>query len=150
MADTRILVGPERFNVGTEYHWLAERDEDGAVVTQPEFAYQPSQPPVTGGKKATSSPAASGWVNSTSVWLTAASSFPSSSASAQRSLCAARCARSAAIAALRAHLAAQSDRWALALDEGKLLAAVNQTLVEFTHPLAAGDEVAFFPPVTGG
>ena len=54
------------------------------------------------------------------------------------------------VAARRAHLAAQSDRWALALDEGKLLAAVNQTLVEFTHPLAAGDEVAFFPPVTGG
>ena len=54
------------------------------------------------------------------------------------------------VAALRAQLAAQSDRWALALDEGKLLAAVNQTLVEFTHPLAAGDEVAFFPPVTGG
>lgn len=53
------------------------------------------------------------------------------------------------VAALRAHLAAQSDRWALALDEGKLLAAVNQTLVEFTHPLNAGDEVAFFPPVTG-
>ncbi|MCD9160463.1 molybdopterin synthase sulfur carrier subunit, partial [Escherichia coli] len=54
------------------------------------------------------------------------------------------------VAALRAHLAAQSDRWALALDEGKLLAAVNQTLVELTHPLADGDEVAFFPPVTGG
>ena len=54
------------------------------------------------------------------------------------------------VEALRAHLAAQSDRWALALEEGKLLAAVNQTLVEFNHPLAAGDEVAFFPPVTGG
>ncbi len=47
------------------------------------------------------------------------------------------------VAALRAHLAAQGDRWAL-------LAAVNQTLVELTHPLADGDEVAFFPPVTGG
>ncbi|WP_253378067.1 molybdopterin synthase sulfur carrier subunit [unidentified bacterial endosymbiont] len=54
------------------------------------------------------------------------------------------------VAALRAHLAAQSDRWALALDEGKLLAAVNQTLVDFNHPLTEGDEVAFFPPVTGG
>ncbi|MFL7890398.1 molybdopterin synthase catalytic subunit MoaE, partial [Enterobacter pseudoroggenkampii] len=30
MADTRILVSPGRFNVGTEYSWLAERDEDGA------------------------------------------------------------------------------------------------------------------------
>ncbi|MGG5838363.1 molybdopterin synthase sulfur carrier subunit [Huaxiibacter chinensis] len=54
------------------------------------------------------------------------------------------------VEALRAHLAAQSDRWALALEEGKLLAAVNQTLVDFEHPVKAGDEVAFFPPVTGG
>ncbi|BBW20996.1 TPA: molybdopterin synthase sulfur carrier subunit [Enterobacter kobei] len=54
------------------------------------------------------------------------------------------------VAALRAHLAAQGERWALALDQSKLLAAVNQTLVEFSHPLTAGDEVAFFPPVTGG
>ncbi|KFD19392.1 molybdopterin synthase sulfur carrier subunit [Yokenella regensburgei] len=54
------------------------------------------------------------------------------------------------VEAVRKHLAAQSDRWALALEEGKLLAAVNQTLVDFNHPLASGDEVAFFPPVTGG
>ena len=54
------------------------------------------------------------------------------------------------VEALRAHLEAQSDRWALALDASKLLAAVNQTLVEFTHPVKPGDEVAFFPPVTGG
>lgn len=54
------------------------------------------------------------------------------------------------VEALRQHLAAQSDRWALALEDGKLLAAVNQTLVSFDHSLNAGDEVAFFPPVTGG
>lgn len=54
------------------------------------------------------------------------------------------------VEALRAHLAAQGDRWALALEPGKLLAAVNQTLVEFSHPVKSGDEVAFFPPVTGG
>lgn len=54
------------------------------------------------------------------------------------------------VEALRAHLAGQGDRWALALESGKLLAAVNQTLVEFNHPVRAGDEVAFFPPVTGG
>ncbi len=45
---------------------------------------------------------------------------------------------------------ARGDRWALALEEGKLLAAVNQTLTSFEHPVASGDEVAFFPPVTGG
>ncbi|WP_034456540.1 molybdopterin synthase sulfur carrier subunit [Buttiauxella noackiae] len=51
---------------------------------------------------------------------------------------------------LRESLAAKSDRWALALESGKLLAAVNQTLVSFDHPITDGDEVAFFPPVTGG
>ncbi|MGL4723315.1 MAG: molybdopterin synthase sulfur carrier subunit [Scandinavium sp.] len=51
---------------------------------------------------------------------------------------------------LRQQLAAKGDRWALALEEGKLLSAVNQTLVESSHPIADGDEVAFFPPVTGG
>ena len=28
--------------------------------------------------------------------------------------------------------------------------AVNQDVVELNHPIAAGDEVAIFPPVTGG
>ncbi len=51
---------------------------------------------------------------------------------------------------LRASLAGQGSRWELALESGKLLAAVNQTLVSFDTPLADGDEVAFFPPVTGG
>lgn len=54
------------------------------------------------------------------------------------------------VEALRAELATKSDRWALALESGKLLAAVNQTLVSFDSPLTDGDEVAFFPPVTGG
>lgn len=54
------------------------------------------------------------------------------------------------VEALRRHLAAQSDRWALALAPGKLLAAVNQSLVAFDQPIQDGDEVAFFPPVTGG
>ena len=33
---------------------------------------------------------------------------------------------------------------------GNLLAAVNLEYVEVDHPVADGDEVAFFPPVTGG
>ena len=28
--------------------------------------------------------------------------------------------------------------------------AVNQEHVPFSHPVAGGDEIAFFPPVTGG
>jgi len=31
-----------------------------------------------------------------------------------------------------------------------LLMAVNQTYVGPEHPVCEGDEVAFFPPVTGG
>lgn len=33
MIATRILVGAAPFNVGEEYQWLAQCDEDGAVVT---------------------------------------------------------------------------------------------------------------------
>ena len=52
--------------------------------------------------------------------------------------------------ALRAALSERGDKWALALEAGKLLVAVNQTLVPLDTPLKDGDEVAFFPPVTGG
>ena len=51
---------------------------------------------------------------------------------------------------LRAALSERGDKWALALESGKLLVAVNQTLVPLDTPLTDGDEVAFFPPVTGG
>ena len=54
------------------------------------------------------------------------------------------------VAALRTALSQQGERWALALDSERLLAAVNQTLRPMTHPLQDGDEVAFFTPVTGG
>jgi molybdopterin converting factor subunit 1 len=33
---------------------------------------------------------------------------------------------------------------------GVIRAAVNQDYAGLDHPIAAGDEVAFFPPVTGG
>ena len=35
-------------------------------------------------------------------------------------------------------------------DEGMVRVAVNQEYVGLDHAVAAGDEVAFFPPVTGG
>ncbi|MGN7508868.1 molybdopterin synthase sulfur carrier subunit [Aeromonas salmonicida] len=52
--------------------------------------------------------------------------------------------------ALRSSLSERGDKWALALEAGKLLVAINQTLVPLDTPLSDGDEVAFFPPVTGG
>lgn len=33
---------------------------------------------------------------------------------------------------------------------GNVLAAVNMEYVDFNSPVQDGDEVAFFPPVTGG
>ena len=54
------------------------------------------------------------------------------------------------VESLRAHLAEQEGKWSLALEVGKLLAAVNQSIVPLETPLQDGDEVAFFPPVTGG
>lgn len=35
-------------------------------------------------------------------------------------------------------------------DPSMIRAAVNQEHVPFDHPVKAGDEIAFFPPVTGG
>jgi molybdopterin synthase sulfur carrier subunit len=43
------------------------------------------------------------------------------------------------------------DSWQTVLNCDNLLQAVNQQLVkELSHPVVAGDEVAFFPPMTGG
>lgn len=56
----------------------------------------------------------------------------------------------ATVEELRNHLASQPGKWELALEQGKLLAAVNQVIVSFDSPVVDGDEVAFFPPVTGG
>ncbi|WP_293731222.1 molybdopterin synthase sulfur carrier subunit [uncultured Actinobacillus sp.] len=52
--------------------------------------------------------------------------------------------------AVREYLAAQGGKWALALAKGKLLVAINQTLSPLESAVKSGDEIAFFPPVTGG
>jgi len=55
------------------------------------------------------------------------------------------------VAALRSHLAARGGAWQSALSEKKLLRfSVNQDMARPEAILSAGDEVAFFPPVTGG
>lgn len=54
------------------------------------------------------------------------------------------------VSKLRVFLQAKDDNWEQALQLGKVLVAVNQELVKDEHSLAQTDEVAFFPPVTGG
>ena len=55
------------------------------------------------------------------------------------------------VARLLAWLKTQSPRHAEALaDLSRLRVAVNQDYVGFGHPVRPGDEVAIFPPVTGG
>lgn len=51
---------------------------------------------------------------------------------------------------LRAHLASTNDKWDLALTRDKLLVAVNQEMSPWDTHVKDGDEIAFFPPVTGG
>ena len=51
---------------------------------------------------------------------------------------------------LRQYLAGKGDKWALALQSDKLLVAINQTLMSLESVVKNGDEIAFFPPVTGG
>jgi molybdopterin synthase sulfur carrier subunit len=55
------------------------------------------------------------------------------------------------VGALREALMARSPAAAAALAPGKAVRmALNQDLCQGDTPLKAGDEVAFFPPVTGG
>ena len=57
----------------------------------------------------------------------------------------------ATVAGLRSHLRSRGGAWAEALADGRLLrAAVNQDMAQASAAIKTGDEVAFFPPVTGG
>jgi len=51
---------------------------------------------------------------------------------------------------LKDWLAGRSPAHAKALSAPRLMAAVNQDYAGMESPVAADDEVAFFPPVTGG
>ena len=54
------------------------------------------------------------------------------------------------VALLREKLIELHPVWLEFLASDKLLFSVNQTLVKASHVIQDGDEVAFFPPVTGG
>jgi len=55
------------------------------------------------------------------------------------------------IAALKDYLAQRGETWANLFNGKQLVrAAINHELVDNLATIKAGDEVAFFPPVTGG
>lgn len=55
------------------------------------------------------------------------------------------------VAALRDHLRERGGEWAHVFAPNRAVrAAVNQDMVKAEARIKAGDEVAFFPPVTGG
>lgn len=54
------------------------------------------------------------------------------------------------IAALKQYLVATNPEWEPFLSNSKLLVAVNHAYAKSDVAIKSGDEVAFFPPVTGG
>lgn len=55
------------------------------------------------------------------------------------------------VATLVAYLAKnRGGQWEILQDVTQVLVAVNQTIVDRSHPLTGAEEVAFFPPMTGG
>ena len=54
------------------------------------------------------------------------------------------------ISQLLEQLSLRGDKWSLALKERTVLCAVNHTLVNYDYIIQEDDEIAFFPPVTGG
>ncbi|MGJ8689941.1 MAG: molybdopterin converting factor subunit 1 [Gammaproteobacteria bacterium] len=55
------------------------------------------------------------------------------------------------VAQLIAHLVENRDEaWSILSNSTQVLVAVDQTIVERTHALLGNEEIAFFPPMTGG
>lgn len=57
---------------------------------------------------------------------------------------------SKSVADLKQQLIQQHQEWQEFLADSKVLCAVNHTIVDTNAVVNQGDEVAFFPPVTGG
>lgn len=54
------------------------------------------------------------------------------------------------LAGLRAMIVERGGAWSHELGAKRIRAAVNQDIASDATPVKDGDEIAFFPPVTGG
>ncbi len=54
------------------------------------------------------------------------------------------------VATLKHYLVTSNPQWEQYLSNSKLLVAVNHEYTKVDVAIKSGDEVAFFPPVTGG
>lgn len=54
------------------------------------------------------------------------------------------------VAQVKEQIAARGEPWASVMQDTNLLVAVNQVIANPAAVVKPGDEVGFFPPVTGG
>jgi len=54
------------------------------------------------------------------------------------------------ISDIKTQLASKNEHWQQVFSNGALLSAINHDMVHADASVKSGDEVAFFPPVTGG
>ncbi|WP_257294763.1 molybdopterin converting factor subunit 1 [Endozoicomonas sp. YOMI1] len=54
------------------------------------------------------------------------------------------------LSALKSQLAERGEHWREVMMSDRTLVAINQTMTRQDVTLQSGDEIAFFPPVTGG
>ena len=54
------------------------------------------------------------------------------------------------VADVKQQLSDKNAHWRQILNNSSLLSAINHDMVDGSHLVTSGDEVAFFPPVTGG
>jgi sulfur-carrier protein len=54
------------------------------------------------------------------------------------------------VATLKQYLVTNNPQWEQYLSNSKLLVAINHEYAKVDVAIKSGDEVAFFPPVTGG
>jgi len=54
------------------------------------------------------------------------------------------------VADIKTKLASKNEHWQQVFSNSALLSAINHDMVQKDAQVKSGDEVAFFPPVTGG